>query len=112
MRGIRKPPRVGAAASRQPGRVRTHWIVLAALLVGLALALAVQGYTQHLAGIGDDSVPAATGSDGVPASVLHGARSSTRGHPPSAPPGLPSTRWPSPSTTVPTRSGPPASWTS
>ncbi|MFC0489173.1 bifunctional polysaccharide deacetylase/glycosyltransferase family 2 protein [Sinomonas atrocyanea] len=72
MRGSRKPPRVRAAASRKPGRVRTHWIVLAALLVGLALALAVQGYTQHLAGIGDDSVPAATGSDGVPASVLHG----------------------------------------
>jgi cellulose synthase/poly-beta-1,6-N-acetylglucosamine synthase-like glycosyltransferase/peptidoglycan/xylan/chitin deacetylase (PgdA/CDA1 family) len=54
--------------------VRTHWVVLAAVLIGLALALAVQGYTQHLAGVGDDSaVAAATASaDGVPASVLGG----------------------------------------
>lgn len=59
-------------ARRQPTRVRAHWIVLAALLVGLALALAVQGYTQHLAGIGDDSAPAAADSGGVPDSVLHG----------------------------------------
>ncbi|MDQ4490287.1 bifunctional polysaccharide deacetylase/glycosyltransferase family 2 protein [Sinomonas sp. ASV486] len=59
-------------AARLPGRVRTHWIVLAALLVALALALAVQGYTQHLAGIGDDSASSRDGAAGVPASVLNG----------------------------------------
>lgn len=69
-------------APRQPARVRTHWIVLAALLIGLALALAVQGYTQHLAGIGDDSAAASGDANGVPAAVTDGgpvvdARSST-----------------------------------
>jgi cellulose synthase/poly-beta-1,6-N-acetylglucosamine synthase-like glycosyltransferase/peptidoglycan/xylan/chitin deacetylase (PgdA/CDA1 family) len=57
-------------------------VILAAFLAALALALGVQGYTQHLAGIGDDSVATSGSADGVPPAVLNGgpvidARSAT-----------------------------------
>jgi cellulose synthase/poly-beta-1,6-N-acetylglucosamine synthase-like glycosyltransferase/peptidoglycan/xylan/chitin deacetylase (PgdA/CDA1 family) len=47
-------------------------VVLAAVLIALGLALAVQGYTHHLAGIGDDSVRPDDSAAGVPSAVAHG----------------------------------------
>jgi Glycosyltransferases, probably involved in cell wall biogenesis len=46
--------------------------VLAAVVLALAVALLVQGYTQHLAGIGDDSVTASGSAAQVPSAVAHG----------------------------------------
>ncbi|MGH1523913.1 bifunctional polysaccharide deacetylase/glycosyltransferase family 2 protein [Leifsonia sp. L25] len=51
---------------------RAHWVVLAAVLLALSVALLVQGYTQHLAGIGDDAAVAGGSAAHVPASVGHG----------------------------------------
>jgi len=58
--------------SRQGRPVRAHWVVLAGVVLALAVALLVQGYTQHLAGIGDDSVPASGSAADVPPAVSHG----------------------------------------
>lgn len=53
-------------------RPRAHWVVLIALLLALATALLVQGYTRHLAGVRAD-VPSAAGSAAlVPAAVARG----------------------------------------
>lgn len=43
-----------------------------AVLFALGVALAVQGYMHHLAGIADDSVPAGGSASTVPAAVSHG----------------------------------------
>ncbi|GAB3280684.1 hypothetical protein GCM10027449_21590 [Sinomonas notoginsengisoli] len=72
MTATRGERRSRASAPGQPARVRAHWAILAALLIALALALAVQGYAEHLGGIGNDSVPSAGSTDGVPASVTKG----------------------------------------
>lgn len=55
-----------------PSSVRAHWFILAAVLFALGVALAVQGYMHHLAGIADDSVPGGGSSGTVPASVSRG----------------------------------------
>jgi peptidoglycan/xylan/chitin deacetylase (PgdA/CDA1 family)/GT2 family glycosyltransferase len=57
---------------KAPVQARTHWVVLAAVLIALGLALAVQGYTHHLAGIGDDSVQSDGSASNVPSAVAHG----------------------------------------
>jgi cellulose synthase/poly-beta-1,6-N-acetylglucosamine synthase-like glycosyltransferase/peptidoglycan/xylan/chitin deacetylase (PgdA/CDA1 family) len=54
------------------GQARTHWIVLSAVLVAVAVALLVQGYTQHLAGIGDDALAASGSASHVSGTVAHG----------------------------------------
>lgn len=53
-------------------RVRTHWVVLAAVLLALGVALTVQGYTHHLAGISDDSAGTGGSSEHVPSSITDG----------------------------------------
>jgi cellulose synthase/poly-beta-1,6-N-acetylglucosamine synthase-like glycosyltransferase/peptidoglycan/xylan/chitin deacetylase (PgdA/CDA1 family) len=62
--------------SAKPGQrqqaIRSHWVVLAAVVLAVALALLVQGYTQHLAGIGDDSLTASGSAANVPSPVEHG----------------------------------------
>jgi cellulose synthase/poly-beta-1,6-N-acetylglucosamine synthase-like glycosyltransferase/peptidoglycan/xylan/chitin deacetylase (PgdA/CDA1 family) len=55
-----------------PASVRAHWFILAATLFGLGVALAVQGYMHHLAGIADDSVPSVGSASTVPDAVSHG----------------------------------------
>jgi cellulose synthase/poly-beta-1,6-N-acetylglucosamine synthase-like glycosyltransferase/peptidoglycan/xylan/chitin deacetylase (PgdA/CDA1 family) len=55
-----------------PASVRAHWFILAAILFGLGVALAVQGYMHHLAGIADDSVPSVGSAGTVPDAVSHG----------------------------------------
>lgn len=55
-----------------PVRVRAHWFIVLAVLLALGVALVVQGYMHHLAGIGDDSVPASGAAGDVPDSVSHG----------------------------------------
>ena len=52
--------------------MRAHWLVLIAVLFALGVALAVQGYMHHLAGIGDDAVPSSTSATGVPDAVSGG----------------------------------------
>ena len=47
-------------------------MVLAAVLIAVGLALLVQGYTQHLGGIGGDSSRASGSAGNVPASVRQG----------------------------------------
>lgn len=46
--------------------------MLTAVVLALAVALLVQGYTQHLAGIGDDSATASGSAAHVPSAVAHG----------------------------------------
>ena len=53
-------------------RVRTHWVVLGAVLLALGVALTVQGYTHHLAGISDDSAGTGGSSEHVPSSITDG----------------------------------------
>jgi cellulose synthase/poly-beta-1,6-N-acetylglucosamine synthase-like glycosyltransferase/peptidoglycan/xylan/chitin deacetylase (PgdA/CDA1 family) len=48
--------------TRTAAGVRVHWITLVAALIAIAAALVVQGYTQHLAGISDDSRAPASSS--------------------------------------------------
>ncbi|MBT2522467.1 bifunctional polysaccharide deacetylase/glycosyltransferase family 2 protein [Arthrobacter sp. ISL-28] len=55
-----------------PVGVRAHWFILLAVLFALAVALAVQGYMHHLAGISDDSVPATGTASAVPNAVSQG----------------------------------------
>ncbi|WLQ05953.1 bifunctional polysaccharide deacetylase/glycosyltransferase family 2 protein [Arthrobacter oryzae] len=60
------------AKTAVPVSVRAHWFVLIAVLFALGIALAVQGYMHHLAGIGDDSVPASASAGSVPDAVSSG----------------------------------------
>ena len=55
-----------------PAGVRAHWFILLAVLCSIAAALLVQGYMHHLAGISDDSAPAAGPASTVPKSVSGG----------------------------------------
>lgn len=55
-----------------PRTLRAHWFILLALLGGLALALTVQGYVHHLAGVGQPETPAAGPATSVPKAVLEG----------------------------------------
>lgn len=55
-----------------PVSVRAHWFILLAILFALGVALVVQGYMHHLAGIGDDSVPASGAASTVPNAVSQG----------------------------------------
>jgi len=57
----------------KPQIARTHWMVLAVLLVVLAVSLLVQGYTHHLYSTADDGVGRPPGPSGqVPATVSGG----------------------------------------
>ncbi|MEU3495904.1 bifunctional polysaccharide deacetylase/glycosyltransferase family 2 protein [Kitasatospora cineracea] len=57
---------------RQPAP-RTHWLLLTALVVTLAAALLLQGYTRHLYGSAPDGAVRATGPAGaVPPEAAHG----------------------------------------
>jgi hypothetical protein len=50
--------------------LRTHWLLLSVLVVTLCGALLIQGYTQHVAHIGNDATQADGGpAGGVPAVV-------------------------------------------
>jgi cellulose synthase/poly-beta-1,6-N-acetylglucosamine synthase-like glycosyltransferase/peptidoglycan/xylan/chitin deacetylase (PgdA/CDA1 family) len=55
-----------------PVSVRAHWFILLAVVFALGVVLAVQGYMHHLAGIGDDSVPASATASTVPNAVSRG----------------------------------------
>jgi cellulose synthase/poly-beta-1,6-N-acetylglucosamine synthase-like glycosyltransferase/peptidoglycan/xylan/chitin deacetylase (PgdA/CDA1 family) len=53
--------------------LRTHWLLLTVLVLTLAGTLLIQGYTQHMFGIGDDTAGAGGGPAGrVPAAIVHG----------------------------------------
>jgi cellulose synthase/poly-beta-1,6-N-acetylglucosamine synthase-like glycosyltransferase/peptidoglycan/xylan/chitin deacetylase (PgdA/CDA1 family) len=55
------------------GPLRTHWLLLGTVLLTLTAALLIQGYTQHMFGIGNDAAGAGAGPAGrVPAAVVHG----------------------------------------
>ncbi|MEU5386202.1 bifunctional polysaccharide deacetylase/glycosyltransferase family 2 protein [Kitasatospora cineracea] len=57
---------------RQPAP-RTHWLLLTALVVTLAAALLLQGYTRHMYGSAPDGAARATGPAGaVPPEAAHG----------------------------------------
>lgn len=61
-RSRRSPGRRGVVRTRP---LRTHWLLLTTLLL--------QGYTQHMYGISDDSATASGGpADHVPPAVAHG----------------------------------------
>ncbi|WAL72537.1 hypothetical protein OU787_14090 [Kitasatospora sp. YST-16] len=49
---------------RQPAP-RTHWLLLTALVVTLAAALLLQGYTRHMYGSAPDGAARATGPAGA-----------------------------------------------
>ena len=55
-----------------PVSVRAHWFILLAVVFALGVLLTVQGYMHHLAGIGDDSVPASATASTVPNAVSRG----------------------------------------
>ncbi|MGW4892632.1 bifunctional polysaccharide deacetylase/glycosyltransferase family 2 protein [Kitasatospora sp. NPDC004240] len=54
------------------GPVRTHWLLLTALLLTLSAALLLQGYTQHLYDHRPDATDAPASSGTVPAQVAEG----------------------------------------
>ncbi|WP_158866795.1 bifunctional polysaccharide deacetylase/glycosyltransferase family 2 protein [Leifsonia sp. AG29] len=62
----------GRRASLRPQSARVHWVVLIGALIALAVALLVEGYTQHLAGIGDDAAVSSGSASAVPAAVTRG----------------------------------------
>lgn len=53
-------------------RPRTHWFVLTAVLLALAVALVVQGYVRHLYGVSDDAAVPPGPAGTVPAALAHG----------------------------------------
>ncbi|MGW3044818.1 bifunctional polysaccharide deacetylase/glycosyltransferase family 2 protein [Kitasatospora sp. NPDC001159] len=58
---------------RQPkGPLRTHWLLLTALLLTLAATLLFQGYTQHLYDDRPDGAAAAAAADTVPEGIRTG----------------------------------------
>ncbi|MBT8161761.1 MULTISPECIES: bifunctional polysaccharide deacetylase/glycosyltransferase family 2 protein [Arthrobacter] len=65
-------PRRNQGTEPVPVRVRAHWVVLTAVLFAVGLALTVQGYLHHLAGIGNDSVTPSDSAAAVPDTVTHG----------------------------------------
>ncbi len=64
------PARSRSAASAV--RPRIHWVALGTLLVALALALMVQGYTHHANGVTHDAAHQVGASGQVPRGVEHG----------------------------------------
>jgi cellulose synthase/poly-beta-1,6-N-acetylglucosamine synthase-like glycosyltransferase/peptidoglycan/xylan/chitin deacetylase (PgdA/CDA1 family) len=53
--------------------MRTHWLLLATLVVTLTMALLIEGYTQHMYGFADDGAAPSQGPSGqVPPAVAHG----------------------------------------
>lgn len=56
----------------RPASVKAHWVVLAAVLLALGLALAVQGYVHHLGGVGYNPAAAGQSAVTVPESVTQG----------------------------------------
>lgn len=58
--------------TRRPGGIGTHWILMAAVVLTLGLAMAAEGYMNHMSGI--DQPPAATSRDAgnVPRAVKDG----------------------------------------
>lgn len=58
----------------RPVRVRAHWVSLMIVLLAVAAALVVQGYTQHLSSLGDraDASDSDTATDAVPRDALDG----------------------------------------
>ncbi|CAG7646099.1 bifunctional polysaccharide deacetylase/glycosyltransferase family 2 protein [Actinacidiphila bryophytorum] len=74
-RAVRKGRRAGRGRRGVVRNVplRTHWLLLTVMVLTLAGALLIQGYTRHMFGIGDDAAGAGGGSAGrVPAAVVHG----------------------------------------
>ena len=73
-----RPERVSGGRYRDQARgsqvaLRTHWLVLAVLVVVIAVSLLVQGYTHHLYSAADDGVGRAPGPSGqVPSVVSRG----------------------------------------
>lgn len=74
-------PAAPARSRRRRGRrgvvrstpLRTHWLLMTVLVLTLCAALLIQGYTQHMFGISDDSVRAGGGAAGsVPAAIANG----------------------------------------
>ena len=60
-------------APKVPQVTRTHWLVLAVLVVVIAVSLLVQGYTHHLYSTADDGVGRPPGPSGqVPSAVSGG----------------------------------------
>ncbi|WP_078862599.1 glycosyltransferase [Streptomyces sp. NRRL F-5123] len=53
--------------------LRTHWLLLTVLVLTLSGTLLIQGYTQHMFGIGDDAAGSGGGpANRVPTAVAHG----------------------------------------
>ncbi|HEY5834511.1 glycosyltransferase [Streptomyces sp.] len=55
--------------------LRTHWLLLSVVILTLAAALLIQGYTQHMFGISDDSAAPGGGAahqHSVPPAVVNG----------------------------------------
>ncbi|RKE23064.1 bifunctional polysaccharide deacetylase/glycosyltransferase family 2 protein [Streptomyces sp. TLI_171] len=66
----RRRGRRGVVRQRAP---RTHWLLLAAMVITLAAALLMQGYTRHLFDTAPDGAPrAAAAADAVPPEAAHG----------------------------------------
>ncbi|MFL4473705.1 bifunctional polysaccharide deacetylase/glycosyltransferase family 2 protein [Paeniglutamicibacter sp. MACA_103] len=61
-----------ARRAARTGGIGTHWVLMAAILLTLGLSLAVQGYMNHLSGIGDVPAPASRGTGNVPGAVSEG----------------------------------------
>ena len=59
-------------STNTPVSVRAHWLVLTVVILALGVALVVQGYMNHLAGIGDDSVAGGSSASAVPHAVSRG----------------------------------------
>jgi cellulose synthase/poly-beta-1,6-N-acetylglucosamine synthase-like glycosyltransferase/peptidoglycan/xylan/chitin deacetylase (PgdA/CDA1 family) len=64
--------RTSGTKGASSGSVKAHWLVLIVVILALGVALVVQGYMNHLAGIGDDSVADNGSADAVPATVSQG----------------------------------------
>ncbi|MYX37498.1 MULTISPECIES: bifunctional polysaccharide deacetylase/glycosyltransferase family 2 protein [unclassified Streptomyces] len=68
----RRPRRRGHRGVVRSVPLRTHWLLLTMLVLTLSAALVIQGYTHHMAGIGDDAAKPAGASDRVPSAVSDG----------------------------------------
>jgi cellulose synthase/poly-beta-1,6-N-acetylglucosamine synthase-like glycosyltransferase/peptidoglycan/xylan/chitin deacetylase (PgdA/CDA1 family) len=72
-RGPRPRRRRGRRGVVRGRPLRTHWLLLTTLMLTLTAALLLQGYTQHMFGISDDSATGGGGPAGrVPTAVAHG----------------------------------------
>ncbi len=54
------------------GGIGAHWFLMVVVVLTLGLSLAVQGYMNHLAGIGDRPAPANHATGNVPAAIANG----------------------------------------